>query len=255
MRSRARVLLSLILNQTNGKCLIKSILIPVVYNALLVQQCWVGERRFTLIPQRFLRVWNKVQNMHAWFFSCPSAPLMRHWMVEFILISPCAKFFNTKTKKSQKNLPVFPSQLSILIWVQDWIVGFILIRDVSLLLQHVGYAMVKNQSKQNALFLLKRVGYATIKNQIKQDASLLLKFKCHWKNCKQTLVCVQQVGIQTRRLSWCLHLSKTSTQQVQASRIFLPQSPSTMDVPSWLLRPLLSTQRISKYHSLLLIDK
>ncbi len=28
-----------ILNQTNGKCLIKSILIPVVYDALLVQQC------------------------------------------------------------------------------------------------------------------------------------------------------------------------------------------------------------------------
>jgi hypothetical protein len=38
MRSRARVLLSLILDQMNGKCLIKSILIPVVYDALLVKQ-------------------------------------------------------------------------------------------------------------------------------------------------------------------------------------------------------------------------
>ncbi len=65
-------------------------------------------------------------------------------------------------------------------------------QDASLLLKRVGYATVKNQSKQNALFLLKRVGYATIKNQSKQDALLPLKFKCHWKNCKQALACAQQ---------------------------------------------------------------
>jgi hypothetical protein len=50
MRSRARVLLSVILNQMNGKCQIKSILIPVVYDALLDQQLSVGEIKFTLIP-------------------------------------------------------------------------------------------------------------------------------------------------------------------------------------------------------------
>jgi hypothetical protein len=50
---------------------------------------------------------------------------------------------------------------------------------VSLLLQRVGYATVKNQIEQNALLLLKRVGYAMIKNQSKQDELLPLKFKCH----------------------------------------------------------------------------
>ncbi len=91
MRSRARVLLSLILNQMNGECLIKSILIPVVYDALLVQQCWVDERRFTLTLQRFSRVWNEVRNIHAWFSSRPSAPSVRHWMEEFILIRSLRK--------------------------------------------------------------------------------------------------------------------------------------------------------------------
>jgi hypothetical protein len=45
---------------------------------------------------------------------------------------------------------------------------------VSPLLQSVGYATIKNQSKQDALLPLKCVGYATVKNQSKPDALLPL---------------------------------------------------------------------------------
>ncbi len=91
MRSRARVLLSVILDQMNGECQVKLILIPVVYDALLDQQLSVGKKKFTLIPWRFLRVWNKVWNMHAWFSFHLSVPLAWDWNVEFILIRSLCK--------------------------------------------------------------------------------------------------------------------------------------------------------------------
>ncbi len=56
---------------------------------------------------------------------------------------------------------------------------------------------------------------------------------------QQALVCTQQVGIQTRCLSWLLHLSKTSTQKVQASCIFLPQTTIQFHHSSLLLSQLL----------------
>ncbi len=91
MRSRARVLFNVILDQMNGKCQIKLILIPVVYDALLNQQLSVGKIKITLIPWWYLRAWNKVWNMHAWFSFHLSVTSAWDWNVEFILIGSLRK--------------------------------------------------------------------------------------------------------------------------------------------------------------------
>ncbi len=65
-------------------------------------------------------------------------------------INPIGKGQN---KEVSLNLPVFLSQLSILISVQDWIVEFILIWDVTLLLRRVGYDIIKfRASKRQCIY-------------------------------------------------------------------------------------------------------
>jgi hypothetical protein len=49
----------------------------MVYNALLKEQCHVGEK-FASIPELVSSKSNEVQNMHAWFSSRPSAPPGMH---------------------------------------------------------------------------------------------------------------------------------------------------------------------------------
>jgi hypothetical protein len=73
------------LDQMNGKCLQKSILILAVYGNQLEQRFYVGEIKCILIPLS-RKLSNEVQNMHAWFSFLLSVPSARDQNVEFILI-------------------------------------------------------------------------------------------------------------------------------------------------------------------------
>ncbi len=66
------------------------------------QSAVFSEIKFTLIPWRFLRVWNKVQNMLAWSSFLLSVPLAWDWNVEFILIKSFKKVLQSMGYDTRK---------------------------------------------------------------------------------------------------------------------------------------------------------
>ncbi len=73
VRSKAYVQMSHYLDQTNGKCQTKSVLILAVYDDQLKQRSYIGETKYILIPLS-RKLSYKVQNMHAWFSFLLSVP-------------------------------------------------------------------------------------------------------------------------------------------------------------------------------------
>ncbi len=159
MRSRAYILICPYLDQMNGKCQNKSILILAFYNNLLKQRFCVGKIKCILIP--LSRNLNKVWNMHAWFSFLLSVPSAWNWHVEFILIRFLWQVLQSvgyatiknqseqdallplnpiqiqdpsfswllDSKKKVSHLPVFSSLRSMVqLYVPEWHVGFQLLR-------------------------------------------------------------------------------------------------------------------------------
>jgi hypothetical protein len=84
VRSKVYVLICPYLDQMNGRCQNKSILILAFCSDLLEQRFCVGKTKYILIP--LSRNLTKVWNMHAWFSFLLSVPSAQNRHVKFILI-------------------------------------------------------------------------------------------------------------------------------------------------------------------------
>ena len=67
----------------------------MVYDALLKEQCRVGEK-FSSIPELVSSKWNEIRHMHTWFSFLLSMPLAQNWNVEFILIGSLRKVLQSE---------------------------------------------------------------------------------------------------------------------------------------------------------------